>query len=113
MRLGYLTVVSDVVEDELIDDAAEARSAVHVGLYVSAVRCLLTYVVAPVMGLAGPLLGAAGFVLQILGSIVAVAGAQRLWHLGHRARVPYALVAGITAVMSATLIFELLRGIFR
>ena len=74
-------------------EAAEARSAVWVGLYVSAARCLLTYVLAPLVGALGVFLGPLGLLLQVLGTITAVGGARRLWILRHRGRFVYALVA--------------------
>ena len=82
--------------DPQIDTAEQARSAVWVGLYVSAARCLLTYVVAPLAGAFGVLgifLGPLGLLLQVLGTITAVGGARRLWVLRHRRRLVYGLVA--------------------
>lgn len=91
--------------------ADEARSAVWVGLYVSAARCLLTYVVAPVAGAVGVFLGPLGFLLQVLGTITAVGGARRLWALHHRGRLAYALVAAaLTLFTLATLGQFVLRG---
>ena len=75
------------------DAAQEARSAVWVGLYVSAARCLLTYVVAPAAGALGILFGPIGLLLQVLGTITAVSGALRLHALRHRGRYIYGLVA--------------------
>ncbi len=74
-------------------EASEAMAAVQVGLYVSAARCLLTYVVAPVAGAIGILLGPLGLILLLLGAVTSTAGARRLWRLGHRARIPYAAIA--------------------
>ena len=83
------------------DAAQEAMAAVQVGLYVSAVRCLLTYVVAPAAGALGIFLGPVGVVLLLLGAITSVAGARRLWVLRHRARVPYAVLAASVCVLLA------------
>ncbi|MFT3872598.1 MAG: hypothetical protein QM714_08120 [Nocardioides sp.] len=79
--------------DPLADPVGDARAAVHVGLYVSGLRCMLQYVVAPAVGAFGVVLGPIGFVLQVLGTVTATFGALRLWRLGHRFRVPYAVVA--------------------
>jgi hypothetical protein len=76
-----------------LDPAREAAAAVHVGLWVSATRCVLTYVVAPVAGAFGLLLGPIGLLLMVCGTITATAGARRLWVLGHGLRIPYAVVA--------------------
>ena len=64
----------------------ETAAAVHVGLWVSATRCLLTYVVAPLVGALGVLLGPLGLLLQVAGAITATAGAHRLWVLRSRLR---------------------------
>jgi len=98
----------DPATDTAIDSqptaADEARSAVWVGLYVSAARCLLTYIVAPVVGALGVFLGPLGLLLQVLGTITAVGGARRLWALHHRGRFVYALVAAaLTLFTFATL----------
>jgi len=74
-------------------EAEQARSAVWVGLYASAARCLLTYVVAPVLGALGVFLGPLGVLLQLLGTVTTVGGARRLWMLRHPGRVVYALAA--------------------
>ncbi len=91
------------------DSEREARAAVSVGIWISATRCVLTYVVAPVLGGFGVLLGPIGLVLQVLGAITSTAGAHRLWQLGHRSRYIYAAVA--TAVTVSTLA-SLLRLFF-
>jgi hypothetical protein len=80
---------------------------VQVGLYVAAVRCLLTYVVAPAAGSVGMLLGPIGLLLQLLGAITSTAGAMRLWRLGHRARIPYATVATALCVLTAVSVVQL------
>jgi hypothetical protein len=81
--------------------AEQARSAVWVGVHVSAARCLLTYVIAPLAGTFGILLGPAGILLQVLGTITAVSGALRLWALGHRGRFVYAFVAVALVLITA------------
>jgi hypothetical protein len=93
---------------ELPDAAAEqARQAVHVGLWVSATRCLLTYVVAPAIGVLGVALGPLGLVLQVLGAVTASAGARRLWSLGHWLRVPYVAVALVVDAVTLVALAEL------
>jgi hypothetical protein len=90
--------------------AEQARSAVWVGLYVSAARCLLTYVVAPVVGAVGVFLGPLGLLLQVLGTITAVGGARRLWSLRHRGRFVYALVAIALVLFTAGTAGQLVLG---
>lgn len=77
---------------------AESAAAVRVGLWVSATRCVLTYLVAPALGTVGVVIPVVGLVLQVLGAITSIAGARRLWLLGHRGRQVYALVAAIVAL---------------
>lgn len=96
-----------------LSPAQEAMAAVQVGIYVSAVRCLLTYVVAPVAGTAGIFLGPIGFVLLALGSVTSVAGARRLWQLGHRARFVYAAVAGAVVALTALSFVQLVGEVVR
>ena len=94
MRSRYAVMparVPDAVPDA--DPAREAAAAVHVGLWVSATRCVLTYVVAPAAGALGLVLGPVGLLLMLAGAITATAGARRLWILGHRLRLPYGAVA--------------------
>ena len=98
-----------------LDDAAvlEARQAVHVGLWVSATRCVLTYVVAPAIGVLGVVLGPVGLVLQVLGAVTATAGARRLWGLGHWLRFPYLAVALIVDSVALLALAELTRQVSR
>lgn len=93
--------------------APEAMSAVHVGLYVSALRCVLTYVVAPVLGAVGIVLGPVGVLLQVLGAVTSAAGARRLWQLRHPARLPYAGLATLVAVIAAYSLVSLVLGVAR
>ncbi len=95
------------------DPAHEAMAAVQVGLYVSALRCLLTYVVAPAAGAAGVLLGPIGLVLLLLGAVTSTAGARRLWALGHRARIPYVAIALAVWTLAAASVVQLVIGVLR
>lgn len=85
--------------------------AVHVGLYVSALRCVLTYVVAPVLGTIGIVLGPLGTVLQVLGAVTSIAGARRLWQLRHPARLPYAGLAAVVTALAAYSVVATLGGL--
>ena len=107
--LGPDVASPDVVEPDA-DAAYEAIAAVRVGLYVSAVRCLFTYVVAPIAGAFGILFGPSGVLLLLLGSATSVAGARRLWLLRHRARLPYAVVAFAVCALAAVSLTQLIAG---
>lgn len=99
---------ADVSELETAEDlqleADAAQEQVRLGVYVSAVRCLITYLLAPALGAAGAFagfLGVAGIALQILGAVICTFGAIRLWKLGHRLRYVYAAVAGAVYLVTA------------
>lgn len=85
--------VAEAGSDDELDPAVDAVAAVQLGIWISATRCLLTYVVAPAAGAIGIFLGPLGVLLQVLGAITASYGAHNLWALGHRLRYVYALVA--------------------
>jgi hypothetical protein len=93
---------------QLGDPAREATAAVHVGLWVSATRCVLTYVVAPVAGAIGIFLGPLGLLLQIAGAVTASSGAHRLWSLHHRLRLPYVALALSVDLLAVIALLELI-----
>jgi hypothetical protein len=103
---GSEPVVDSVAEPE----AQRAIAAVRVGLYVSAVRCILTYVVAPALGALGLVLGPIGLLLQLLGTLTSISGARRLHRLGHPARRPYAALAGALVLMTTASLLSYLAG---
>ncbi|MGL5823449.1 MAG: hypothetical protein ACRCYU_01090 [Nocardioides sp.] len=81
--------------DDLAIEADAAQEQVRMGIYISAVRCLLSYLVVPAVSATGALaglLGAGGIALQILGAAVCTFGAIQLWQLRHRARYLYGAV---------------------
>jgi len=74
--------------------AADARKALQTSVMVSAVRCILTYIVLPfilpILGLAagvGPLIGAA---IGIIAAVCIVSSMRRFWRANHSARWGYA-----------------------
>jgi hypothetical protein len=92
--------VADVAAAEDLElEADAAQEQVRLGIYVSAIRCLVTYLLAPAMGAAGTMADVIGFAavaLQILGAVLCTMGAIRLWKLHHRARYLY---AGVTVAV--------------
>ncbi|MGL5810708.1 MAG: hypothetical protein ACRCYQ_12250 [Nocardioides sp.] len=81
--------------DDLGAEAEAAQEQVRIGIYISAVRCLITYALIPGISATGSLaglLGLGGVLLQIVGAAVSTYGAIKLWQLRHRARHLYALV---------------------
>jgi hypothetical protein len=82
---------------------AGAQSAFSRSVWISASRCLLTYVLLPVLG---PLVGLSGRVGPVLGlslgavSVVAiVAATRRFFAADHRWRWRYAAIAGAILVL--------------
>lgn len=86
----------------------EGVAAVRIGIYASALRCLVTYVVAPATALSVPVAGAAmgslAQALQALGAAVATAGCVTLWQTRHWARVAY---TAVTAAILALALYPL------
>jgi hypothetical protein len=104
----------DVIAAEPVGDsnaaADAAREQVRLGLYVSAVRCLVTYLIAPALGATGAFagfLGVAGLGLALLGSVISTYGAVRLWRLRHRARFLYGAVTFCVYLATALAAYEL------
>lgn len=96
--------------DLSVIEADAAREQVRLGLYVSAVRCLITYLLAPALGATGAFagfLGVAGLGLALLGSVISTYGAVRLWRLRHRARFLYAAVTLAVYLATALAAYEL------
>jgi hypothetical protein len=81
--------------------SASARSAERVfgaSIAVSTVRCLLTYILLPILapvlnltGTAGPLLG---LFLGAVSAAAIIASMRRFWAASHRWRWPYTIVGG-------------------
>ncbi len=104
-RQGTQSEPGVAIEDAQLDDAAAAQEQVRSGIYLTAVRCLLTYVLIPGVSATGALaglLGVAGLGLQLLGAAVSTFGAIKLWQLRHRARFLYGMVTG--CVYAATIL---------
>ena len=87
--------------------AADARKAMQTSVMVSAVRCLLTYIVLPFvlpfLGLAagvGPLLGA---VIGIIAAVCIVSSMRRFWRVDHRARWGYTAFGTVMLVFLVTM----------
>ncbi len=98
-------MTSTANEHDSVDDVEEANEgvgAITLGLYISAARCILTYIVAPVLGGFGHALPVVGQVLQTLGAVVSIAGAWRLWVVRNRWRYAYAAIAAAVAVVAVT-----------
>jgi hypothetical protein len=84
---------------------AAARNAFSASIWISTVRCLLTYILLPVLG---PVLGLSGTVGPVLGLVVGTVSAvavvismRRFWTADHRWRWGYTAVGGGILVLLA------------
>ncbi|MEA2717027.1 MAG: hypothetical protein QOI99_1344 [Actinomycetota bacterium] len=82
--------------------ARSAENAFSTSVFISAVRCLLTYVVLPVVG---PIVGLAGDVGPVVGLVVGavscvaiVASMRRFFRADHRWRWRYTVIGGTILV---------------
>ncbi len=78
------------------DESAE--NVFRASIVVSSVRCLLTYVVLPLLkpvvdvtGGVGPVLG---LLLGVVSAVAIVASMRRFWAASHRFRWPYTVIGG-------------------
>jgi len=98
------------------DEQAEAEGAteaVRLGLYLSAVRCLLTYVLIPALGATVALtrwLSPVAATLQVLAAFTAVSGTRTLWRLRHPLRWAYAALAVVLVGMAVEVVWRLLAS---
>ncbi|MDQ3385186.1 MAG: hypothetical protein M3503_04105 [Actinomycetota bacterium] len=85
--------------------AAAARSAFTTSLAFTTVRCLLTYIILPVLG---PVIGFTGTVGPLLGLVVGsisaaaiVVSMRRFWKADHRMRWAYTAIGAAIIVLLA------------
>jgi len=82
---------------------SDAQNAFSASIAVSAVRCLLTYVVlpllAPVVDLTGGVGPALGLLVGAVSMVAIVASLRRFWSATHRLRWGYAVVGGGVLVL--------------
>ncbi len=91
-----------IPDDGARASARSAENAFSTSVFISAVRCLLTYVLVPVLG---PIVGIAGNVGPVLGLVVGtvscvaiVASMRRFFRADHRWRWRYTLIGGTILV---------------
>jgi hypothetical protein len=94
-----------VPEESARGSAAAARSAFTTSLVFTTVRCLLTYIVLPVLG---PVIGFAGTVGPVVGLLVGAVSAtaivvsmRRFWTADHRMRWGYTAIGAVIIVLLA------------
>lgn len=106
-----------IPDDTTAAAKAKAEGTFTASLLVSAVRCLLTYLVLPFLG---PAVGVAagvgpwiGLPLSVVGIAANVMSIRRFWVADHPWRRPYTVIAlcviGLLAVLAAGDVAELVR----
>jgi hypothetical protein len=99
MRMRRLLRIAD---DSPRGSARGAENAFSTSLLISAVRCLLTYVVlpivGPIVGLAGNVGPAVGLVVGVVSGVAIVASMRRFFRADHRWRWRYSVIGGIILV---------------
>lgn len=83
-------------------------------ILLSALRCLLTYVVlpflGPVLGLAGGVAPAIGLPLAVVALVFDVLGVRRFWVANHRSRWSATFVyAGVMALVIALMVIDIVQ----
>lgn len=93
------------VPEEGRASAAGAQNVFSVSMAVSAVRCLLTYVVlpllAPVLNLTGGVGPVLGLVVGTVSMVAIVVSMRRFWAADHRWRWRYGVIGGAVLVLLA------------
>jgi len=94
-----------VPDDGRRGSARAAENAFSTSVLVSAVRCLLTYVVLPVggpiVGIAGGVGPVVGLVVGVVSSVAIVASMRRFFRADHRWRWRYTAIGGTILVFLA------------
>lgn len=91
-----------------VDQVAVAQS-VRWGIWVSALRCILTYVVAPLTGGLAGVLGIAGLCLQCIACVVVVNGTRQLWLAKNRWRLAYLAISALVVWSTMSGLWTLAR----
>jgi len=98
-----------IPDDGTRGSARAAENAFSTSVLISAIRCLLTYVVlpigGPIVGLAGGVGPVVGLVVGVVSSVAIVASMRRFFRSDHRWRWRY------TAVGGAILVFLMIQAI--
>jgi hypothetical protein len=101
--------VGDVVDKNAILGARRATTA---AIVVSGIRCIITYllipVLAPVIGISDAASAPVTIVLSVLAIVMGVTGVRRFWMADHRARWAYTIfIAVIVALLAVGIVLDL------
>lgn len=92
--------VGDVVDKNAILGARRNTTA---AIVVSGIRCIITYllipILAPVIGLSGAASAPLTIALSVLAIYMGVSGVRRFWIADHRARWAYTAFIGVVTIL--------------
>lgn len=101
--------VGDVVDKNAILGARRSTTA---AIVVSGIRCIITYllipVLAPVIGISDAASAPVTIALSVLAIVMGVTGVRRFWMADHRARWAYTIfIAAIVALLAVGIVLDL------
>lgn len=101
--------VGDVVDKNAILGARRSTTA---AIVVSGIRCIITYllipVLAPVIGISDAASAPVTIALSVLAIAMGVTGVRRFWMADHRARWAYSIfIAVIVALLTVGIVLDL------
>ncbi|MGH8943474.1 MAG: hypothetical protein ACRDWF_11705 [Acidimicrobiia bacterium] len=101
--------VGDVVDKNAILGARRSTTA---AIVVSGIRCIITYllvpVLAPVIGISDAASAPVTIALSVLAIVMGVTGVRRFWMADHRARWAYTIfIAVIVALLAVGIVLDL------
>jgi hypothetical protein len=101
--------VGDVVDKHAILGARRSTTA---AIVVSGIRCIITYllipVLAPVIGISEAASAPVTIALSVLAIVMGLTGVRRFWMADHRARWAYTIfIAGIVALLVVGIVLDL------
>jgi O-antigen/teichoic acid export membrane protein len=88
--------VGDVVDKNAILGARRNTTA---AIVVSGIRCIITYLLIPILAPIVGLSGAASAPLSVLAIYMGISGVRRFWIADHRARWAYTTFIGVVVVL--------------
>ncbi|MDA3039890.1 MAG: hypothetical protein O3C27_10255 [Actinomycetota bacterium] len=93
---------------DVAQQTAEARSAFQTSIFISSIRCLLTYIilpfVAPTFAFLGQVAKPVGVAVALVAMVSIVASMRKFWRVRHRQRWAYTTLGG---AMFCFLVFSL------
>lgn len=87
----------------MVEEVESAQQAVQIGVLISAVRCLITYLWLPTISATSSLIGLVNpiaLALQVAAALMAISGTRRLYQTGHRWAKAYAVISVVLVGMA-------------